>query len=541
MVNASRNLANAAAALVLWTLFPIGGAAALEPGTPLSEWLTTEVEPMLAERFSTHPRLRGTAVQVLPMRDAQREIPASGLAVTIADRLTQTLTAQAGTRIVPPAPLTSVQACMEQDAVEYRLGVDVRAATTGAARATVTVRLLDAHEGSWVGGVSARWSGVLSGAERRALAREVLDEGTRGSRALPFEVSQPDLVARSLLGQLECALARQRVAAAGVEAGLHLQAPPDMDRQLRQAGGLLMHELAVRRGWAERASSERASLQLRLRAQPLGEDALSLLLVTLERLSANETAGQRRVLASAQSYVRGAADGGGATSVRRAPAPREAPVAATPVPAPVEGAEAGGERAAQRPRAASSLLPSAPVLRTAVGKACADGSNRAPGGLRGRRGGAAPACESVEVEVGEAATVFWLWQPAQCALPAADGPGATRLTESRALRPGRLRTPVPPFASADGAGGAQTPPLLSVYAIAVAASADPAAVREVLRQHPGGRDCASPRWSQRLQRWALALESTLLRLDERAAWEGLRLSPLRLAAGDEDVAGGDQR
>ncbi len=463
--------------------------------SPLMSWLTRDLEPALSQRFAQHPRLRGQAVQVLAMRGTQARVRSDALTQAIVRHLSKALASQSGTRVVPVDGYPSAEACMAQASVEYRVGVDLRAA--GSSGVQVDVRVFDVAEGAWVGGFGDSWSGALERAEREALAREIVSEGARGARELPFEVGQADLVAKSLAAQIDCVLAgaRQREPRG---AALYLQPAGEIDAHLQKAGLLLMHALRAGHGWHQVMEREEADLVLELHTQVLGGD-LSVFWVSLNRpRSTAQGTSREGVVASASTYVNGKVSATPVRVVRGEPAP----ATAAPVPAPPSVATASAD-----PLVAGPLLSSPRMLTQRSAQACAD----AVGGA-GRRRDASP-CALVEVTVARPATVFWLWQPASCRLQGNAGTSAPRVvsrrTEGVATLTARLHS------ATDDAYD-------SLYVIAVEPGDDARAVQSVLERHPGGRNCDAPQWDRELRRWALALESTLLRLGEAADWQAVR-------------------
>lgn len=484
-------------ALALGLLLVLGAASSVfaqSPQTSLMAWLTEDLEPTLSQRFTEHPRLRGQAVQVVAMRGTQARVRSDALTESIVRHLGKALADQAGTRVVPVGGAPSAQACMAQAAVEYRIGVDVRAVGGGGAQ--VDVRVFDVAEGTWVGGFGGSWTGALTARERDAHDRDVVAESARGARELPFEVGQADLVAKDLSAQIDCILAgaRQREPRG---ASLYLQPAAELDAHLQKAGLLLMHALRANHGWHQVTTREEADLLLELHTQGLDGD-LSVFWVTLNRApSSARSERQDGLLASASTYVNGEVR---ASRVARRGEPLAPPRAPVVEPAPPQVVSV--------PTVATALLSRPRMLTQRSARACA----QAAGSMVGGR--ADDQCAVVEVAVTRPATVFWLWQPASCQLQQASRVSersrvVSRRTDAAGILTARLQS------AADTAYD-------SVYVIAVDERQDAEQVREVLERHPGGRGCDAPQWERDLRRWALALESTLLRLGEGADWQAVR-------------------
>ncbi|MEM9387083.1 MAG: hypothetical protein AAGA68_18620 [Pseudomonadota bacterium] len=485
-----------AVALALGLLLLLGAASSVlaqEPRTALMTWLTQDLEPTLSQRFTEHPRLRGQAVQVLAMRGTQARVRSDALTESIVRHLGKALADQAGTRVVPVGAAPSAQACMAQAAVEYRIGVDVRAL---GGEVQVDVRVFDVTEGTWVGGFGGSWSGALTARERNAQEREMVAESARGARELPFQVGQADLVAKDLAAQIDCIMAgaRQREPRG---AALYLAPAAQLDPHLQKAGLLLMHALRANHGWHQVTTIDEADLLLELHTQGLDQD-LSVFWVTLSRASA-QAARERRegLVASASTYVNGE-DRQTRVAGRTVRLPRPEPVA-TP-------AQAAPPAVVSAPTATTLLSRPRMVMRRSP-RACA----QAAGARAGRE--LKETCAVVEVAVTRPATVFWLWQPASCRLQPSPGGVLPRVVSRRANGADTLTARLQ---STDGTA------YDSVYVIAVDARTDAERVREVLERHPGGSGCDAPQWERDLRRWALALESTLLRLGDGADWQAVR-------------------
>lgn len=180
-------------------------------GVDLDTWLDEDLSPYLAKQLSEHPRFKGEPVLIIVTQDSQPAPTTNELALGIRDRLRDslvdtpgiTLAWQPGQSRWQVGPAVSSIDC-SRNHVHYYIGIDVARIYSG--RYQVSVRALDLEDQSWAPGLSRQWTGPLTTANRRAFQKETTDDSLRGSRELPFEASQTDLMAAYLAYNLTCSL-----------------------------------------------------------------------------------------------------------------------------------------------------------------------------------------------------------------------------------------------------------------------------------------------------------------------------------------------
>ncbi len=182
-------------------------------GVDLDTWLDQDLTPYLATKLSEHPRFKGEPTLLIVMRDGQPTPTTNELALGIRDRLLDSLIDTPGITLAwqprqskwqTGAAGSSVDCSRSR--VHYYVGIDVSRINSG--RYQVSVRALDLEDQSWVPGFSRQWTGPLTTAHRRAFQKDITDNSLRGSRELPFEASQTDLMAAYLAHNLTCSLFR---------------------------------------------------------------------------------------------------------------------------------------------------------------------------------------------------------------------------------------------------------------------------------------------------------------------------------------------
>ncbi len=182
--------------------------------TTLERWTDQELTPWLVREVSQHPRFQGQRLAVVQMSGAEVAPATNVLVAGIREKINRALLTIPGGQLVwqasaPPKnnngrkPLQ----CNRSPDIHYLIGIETR--QNDNRQLTVSVRILDLADQSWVGGFSRSWSGPLTTSQLQALNRTRTDESLRGRRVLPFQVDQADFAARELAWQLSCRLLEQ--------------------------------------------------------------------------------------------------------------------------------------------------------------------------------------------------------------------------------------------------------------------------------------------------------------------------------------------
>lgn len=180
----------------------------------LGTWVSKDLTPFVSEQLTAHPRFKGELVRFVVFKDGNPAPKSNALAVTLRDRLADAVIDVPGVRVGWPysssdtsRDQTGTAIDCTRDIVHYYIGLEVAEADSGQYK--VDLRALDLEDQSWVAGFARSWQGTLSRSERRAFQRSEADQSFRGQRSVPFNVSQPDLLAAYLAHDLGCALLRQ--------------------------------------------------------------------------------------------------------------------------------------------------------------------------------------------------------------------------------------------------------------------------------------------------------------------------------------------
>ncbi len=182
-------------------------------GMDLDTWLDQDLTPYLAKKLSEHPRFKGEPVLIIVMQDGQPTPTTNEFALGIRDRLLDSLVDTPGITLAWQPGQSQWQTAQTASSIDcsrshvhYYIGIDVSRVNSG--RYHISVRALDLEDQSWTPGLSSQWTGPLTTAHRRAFEKKTTDNSLRGSRELPFEASQTDLMAAYLAHNLTCSMFR---------------------------------------------------------------------------------------------------------------------------------------------------------------------------------------------------------------------------------------------------------------------------------------------------------------------------------------------
>lgn len=215
--------------LAVVALLAAGLAPPAAAADGLEDWLESKAIPHLEDYFGRHPRLEGETFVVRAVDDGRVVAEMDGLSAYLRERIIEALEVLPDTGLLRPrgpSPWDSGRsldalACSRADEAGVRLGVDVRPVPDGES-ARVLIRAVDTADDTPIEGVTQSWRGRLSASERRRLEQVRTDRSLIGSRSLPFEADQVDLLAARLATDIGCLLRRGGRGGGG----LHVAPPP---------------------------------------------------------------------------------------------------------------------------------------------------------------------------------------------------------------------------------------------------------------------------------------------------------------------------
>jgi len=178
----------------------------------LTTWTNQELTPYVINQLTTHPRFKGETFVFVALSAGAPAPLTNALALALRDRLVAAVADQPGVSLAmrsgrddTGSELAGIDCA--RDRAHYFVGIEVNRLIDR--RHRITMRVLDAEDGSWVAGASKTWEGNLTPAQRRASEQAMTDEYFRGHRDAPFEASQADMLAAHLAHELACNLLRQ--------------------------------------------------------------------------------------------------------------------------------------------------------------------------------------------------------------------------------------------------------------------------------------------------------------------------------------------
>lgn len=199
------------AALLWLAAAPAALAEPLLDGA-LGNWLD-EVAGALGETLSRHPRFSGETIRLVALTPGDSSGRSNRLAQAVERRLRERLLAYDGVRLAADGPRRD---CEPPPSIGYLVRVEV--AEAGRRDARVHVAVVDVAEAVWVSGISDRWNGSLTAAERRALA-EPVNQASPGSAGSPIPLEDAAAVAAAMKADLACTLPRN------LDGSLYVAAP----------------------------------------------------------------------------------------------------------------------------------------------------------------------------------------------------------------------------------------------------------------------------------------------------------------------------
>lgn len=179
----------------------------------LETWLNGELLPFLTNRLGRHPRLKGQPFEITTTNKNNAVGKTDGLSTYIRQKVVDQLQSVPGANLVLRPPIKPWHngfnlldiACENRDKATVRVIIELnKNPSTDELR--IAVQAIDLAEKNWVRGFKKVWMGELTTREKRLMAKRVIDQNLLGSRALPFQSDQADLVASYLAENLSCLL-----------------------------------------------------------------------------------------------------------------------------------------------------------------------------------------------------------------------------------------------------------------------------------------------------------------------------------------------
>lgn len=463
----------------------------------LDRWIDRELGPYLAEQLATYPRFKGESVALVAMDGAEVTPEIDELTLEIRRRLTDRLLDTQGVNLVwrPASPSWETRldpselGCREDDEVHYYIGIEVRSISSSGHR--ISVRALDLEDRNWVTGFGRQWEGSLSRQERAASRRRQTDEYLRGLRALPFNESEPDLIAAYLAENMSCLL--QSTSAS--ELVVYTEPADEATTRLRAIPELVGNYLGQSQTVQLTDDRDRANVILRGRLHSIDNRLHQFWLMVRPREGAQLPA------LDTDAYVQ--LD---RVAVAHAPTRDYQNIDA------VQGSRAD--------------LISPLRIAGAQGTRCSEHGSSRERPPRSTRASTKELhdCVSVELDVYRRASVFLLHHPID-ARSVELLPADCELGGGRAYRfsgPGTLRLPAPGPRAAESRGGSD---LETFYALAVSDAQAAQKVEAHLNQLPANcmdwpRHSMSPR---EREAWLTELDVLVRGLGTRADWQAIRI------------------
>jgi hypothetical protein len=185
--------------------------SALLAAGDLDSWFENEIAPWLTEQAGTHPRFKGEPIRVTVFEGDDEAATPDQLSTRLAARLDEQFSRASGVRLAwrptlaeaGPGRMFGAPDCRGP---EERYLVVIDAMRFGPARAQVRVRALDLGDRTWVPGFTRVWQGRLSTEQSRQLGASGTRQDLKGTRALPFDSDEQDLLAGRVAHRIACQL-----------------------------------------------------------------------------------------------------------------------------------------------------------------------------------------------------------------------------------------------------------------------------------------------------------------------------------------------
>jgi hypothetical protein len=185
--------------------------SALFAAGDLDGWFEDEIAPWLTEQARTHPRFKGEPIRVTVFKGDDEAAKPDLLSVRLAARLDERFSRAPGVRLawrptLPEAVPGRTSGAPDCRGSDERYLIVIDAMRFGPARAQVRVRALDLGDRTWVPGFTRVWQGRLSAEQSRQLGASGSRLELKGTRALPFDSDEQDLLAGRVAHRIACQL-----------------------------------------------------------------------------------------------------------------------------------------------------------------------------------------------------------------------------------------------------------------------------------------------------------------------------------------------
>ena len=175
-------------------------------------WVEQSLTPWLVRQLTSHPRFKGEPVRVAAFdgesEDATPNLFSASLVSRVENRLGQENGVHLAWRRPTPdwsAAVPSLKPSCRPVEETYVIAIE-SGLLENAAGAFIRVRILDIRERQWVPGATREWHGRPDAGEQEKLRSETRNSELAGSRDLPFEPGEEDLLAARAAESLACAL-----------------------------------------------------------------------------------------------------------------------------------------------------------------------------------------------------------------------------------------------------------------------------------------------------------------------------------------------
>ena len=177
----------------------------------LGDWFEGELIPEMREQLLEHPRFKGETIVFVVFKDNAPAPVSNKLALSLRDQLLEAALHTPGVVLGwqqgrARTAWTAQTADCTRDDVHYYIGIELSRRMDGTHSASI--RALDLEDRSWVTGFGSTWRGRLTPLQRQAERDVQADVTFLGTRDVPFDATQSDLLAKHLAHEMTCALSR---------------------------------------------------------------------------------------------------------------------------------------------------------------------------------------------------------------------------------------------------------------------------------------------------------------------------------------------
>lgn len=179
----------------------------------LYRWIDDELSPYLVDELSRQPRFKGQSIALYAPRRSASARGTDQLTNEVHERLTDQLISVAGLKLVHgrdlyvPAAQRDRLECQKSVSADYKISIEIDAPATG--RSRLRVRALDTDTDTWVASFGKSWQGYLTAAQWTKFNTIATPAQPRGSRDLPYNDTETDLLAAYLATRIRCDLQRR--------------------------------------------------------------------------------------------------------------------------------------------------------------------------------------------------------------------------------------------------------------------------------------------------------------------------------------------